>query len=360
MKKIAFLVHDIHFGGGGERVVSNLSYLFTKKGYSVTIISLCKRENNTFSFPINEKVQIDYLNTNIFKIELFNKIRSLFLLKKYFRKNHFDYILGIGTYLNILLTLSQIDKNLTKTIGCEHNYFFSVSIFWNLLRRLFYKRLSVVVSLTEEDATQLQKINKNFIVIHNPLPFKTEKKALLVEKKIIALGRISFQKGFDLMLEMFKEFCKINKEWTLEIRGNGDYKKLENYLKKFNIVDRVTLLPATNDVLSTYMDASIYLMTSRFEGLPMVLLEASECGLPMIAYNCKTGPSEIIKDGENGFLIPCYDKKKMGEKLNILCNDFKLRKKMGEKSKQLAKRFDKDIICNKWIDLFNILDRNDS
>ena len=89
----------------------------------------------------------------------------------------------------------------------------------------------------------------------------------------------------------------------------------------------------------------------------MVLLEASECGLPMIAYDCKTGPSEIIKDGENGFLIPCYDKKMMVEKLNILCNDFELRRKMGEKAKKLAKRFDKDTICEKWINLFNTLEK---
>ena len=333
--------------------------MFVEKGYSVTIISLCKMDS-VFSFELNKQVQIIYLNTNTFKVEYLNKIKSLFYLKRYLKRNYFDYILGVGTYLNILLALCKTDKNIVK-IGCEHNYFFSVSFFWGLLRKLFYKRLSIVVSLTEEDSKNLEKVNKHTVIIPNPLSFKIEEKALLIEKKIIVLGRISSQKGFDLMLEMFSEFCKVNNEWTLEIRGKGDKKELKKYIENFNIVtNRVNLLPATSDVISAYMDASIYLMTSRFEGLPMVLLEASECGLPMVAYNCKTGPAEIIQDGENGFLIPCYDKKIMVEKLNMLCNDFELRRRMGEKAKQLAKRFDKDTICKKWIDLFNTIDRNDS
>ncbi|MEN2801372.1 glycosyltransferase family 4 protein [Capnocytophaga sputigena] len=354
MKKIAFLVHDIHFGGGGERVVANLSDIFIRKGYFVTIISLCKKKE-TFSFELNKKVHIDYLNTNSFKIEYFNKLKSLFCLRKYLNTHTFDFVLGIGTYLNILLALSN--KRNIKTIGCEHNYFFSVSFFWIFLRKIFYRKLSAVVSLTEEDSMYLQKISKYIAIIPNPLSFKIEKNPLLTEKKIIALGRTSFQKGFDLMLEMFSEFCMVNNEWLLEIRGNGDKEELKRIVESFDIANRVKLLPATNDVISAYMNASIYLMTSRFEGLPMVLLEASECGLPMVAYDCKTGPSEIIKDGENGFLIPCYDKKMMVEKLNLLCNDFELRKTMGEKAKKMALRFDKDFVFSKWENLFNKLDQ---
>ena len=275
MKKIAFLVHDIHFGGGGERVVANLSDIFIRKGYFVTIISLCKKKE-TFSFELNKKVHINYLNTNSFKIEYFNKLKSLFCLRKYLNTHTFDFVLGIGTYLNILLALSN--KRNIKTIGCEHNYFFSVSFLWIFLRKIFYRKLSAVVSLTEEDSMYLQKISKYIAIIPNPLSFKIEKNPLLTEKKIIALGRTSFQKGFDLMLEMFSEFCMVNNEWFLEIRGSG-------------------------------------------------------------------------------FLIPCYDKKMMVEKLNLLCNDFELRKTMGEKAKKMALRFDKDFIFSKWENLFNTLDQ---
>lgn len=354
------MVYDIHFGGGGERVVANLSDIFIEKGYSVTVISLCKK-SDSFSFQLNKEVQVAYLNTNTFKIEFLNKIKSLFFLKRYLRKNHFNYILGIGTYLNILLALSKNNRAATKIIGCEHSYFFSVSFFWVLLRKMFYRKLSALVSLTNEDLKNLKELNKNTFVIPNSLSFSIMKQATLKNKKIIALGRISFEKGFDLMLDAFSELCKINNSWILELRGNGsEDEKNKLLVKKHKMEGKVKLLPATNDVISAYMDASIYLMTSRFEGLPMVLLEASECGLPMIAYNCKTGPSEIIQDGENGFLIPCYDKKIMVEKLNMLCNDFELRRRMGEKAKQLAKRFDRDTICKKWIDLFNTIDRNDS
>lgn len=355
MKKIAFLVHNIHFGGGGERVVANLSNMFVEKGYFVTIISLCKKKE-TFSFELNKKVHINYLNTNSFKIEYFNKLKSLFCLRKYLKTHTFDFVLGIGTYLNILLALSN--KRNIKTIGCEHSHFFNVSLFWIFLRKILYKKLSTVVSLTNEDAKNLKKVSKKIVVIPNSLSFEIKGKAQLIEKKIIAIGRISYEKGFDLMVDMFSEFCKFNKDWILELIGSGnDDKKNKDLIKKHKLEDKIKLLPATNDVISAYMNASIYLMTSRFEGLPMVLLEASECGLPMVAYDCKTGPSEIIKDGENGFLIPCYDKKMMVEKLNLLCNDFELRKTMGEKAKKMALRFDKDFVFSKWENLFNTLDQ---
>lgn len=353
--KICFLVHDIHFGGGGERVVTNLANEFVLRNYEVTIISLCKRNQREYLFDINKVVKIKYLDSDIFNNSAINKLISLFKLNSFFKENSFDFVLGIGTYINILLAIIN-DKNNYKTIGCEHSSFNNASYLWKFLRKKLYYKLSVVVSLTEYDKKNLQKINKNVVVIPNSCSFTIKEKSKLENYKIVSLGRFSYEKGYDLMIEMFSEFCKLNKSFNLEIYGDGGEKhNIKKLIKKYNLEQRISIFSTNKNVIPIYLNSSIYLMTSRFEGLPMVLIEALECGLPLIAYNCKTGPAELIKDGENGFLIPCFDKILMAQKLNELCNNFELRKTMGKNSKKMSEQFQSKNIIKKWEDLFNNL-----
>ncbi|HEN3602785.1 TPA: glycosyltransferase, partial [Yersinia enterocolitica] len=158
-----------------------------------------------------------------------------------------------------------------------------------------------------------------------------------------ALGRLSYQKGFDLLLDVWAKVEEKNNNWDLIIAGDGEDKQLLlDKIKTLNLKN-VKLLPSTPHVCDLYDQSGIYVMTSRFEGFPMVLLEAKASGLPIIAYDCDTGPSELIMDNEDGYLVPFADSNAFIEKLLFLMNDEDLREAMSLKSLENAEKYKIDV-----------------
>ncbi|WP_298631505.1 glycosyltransferase, partial [uncultured Porphyromonas sp.] len=145
-------------------------------------------------------------------------------------------------------------------------------------------------------------------------------------------------------------------DWTLEIIGNGpDKSRLQKLINTLHLQDKVTLTPATPYIQAKYLDASIYAMTSRYEGLPMVLLEAQAYGLPIISYDCKCGPKDIISDEVNGFIIPMKNHELFVQRLLTLMQDQSLRERMSIQSVIASRRYDEELIMNQWITLFEKL-----
>ncbi|WP_145505956.1 glycosyltransferase, partial [Yersinia alsatica] len=161
-------------------------------------------------------------------------------------------------------------------------------------------------------------------------------------------------KGFDLLLDIWAKIEEVNSDWELVIAGDGEDKKL--LAKKINELNlkNVALLPSTPNVHDLYDQSAIYVMTSRFEGFPMVLLEAKASGLPIIAYDCDTGPSELIIDGEDGFLIPFADSDTFSDRLIKLMNDDNLREAMSLRSLVNSEKYQIEVtIGRKWKDLID-------
>lgn len=350
MRNLLILVNDIHFKGGGERVASYIASWYSRKGDNVTLLSMSIKRDTPI-YPLDSRVKICYLN--VVHDKFLSKTFVLRKLRLIVKQNPVDIIMGIGTYANVLL--GMIKCNNAKIIGCEHNSFHSVSLIWKLLRKMTYGRLDAVTVLTHTDLEDMKKLNPLCYVIPNSVPF-TSKYSTLKNKQIVAIGKLYSQKGFDLMLDVCSIFFKSHMDWHLDIIGDGpDKMKILKKIRKLNLDNHVTLIPPTLQIEKEYLRTSIYLMTSRYEGLPMVLLEAQSYGIPIVSYDCDTGPRDIINHGVDGYLIKMGEEKEMAEALCALADSWELRKQMGKQALINAKRFSPEVIFSLWDKLFDSL-----
>ncbi|WP_458396211.1 glycosyltransferase, partial [Campylobacter sp.] len=181
------------------------------------------------------------------------------------------------------------------------------------------------------------------------------------QKCVVSIGRMdgSNQKGFLRLIDIWKLIQDSSefKDWKLHIVGDGELKeKIENKIKDLNLTNSIILKPFTKDVESEYLSASIYAMTSHFEGLPMVLIEAQSYALPTISFDIATGPRDIIENDKSGYLIEDNNLNEYANKLKTLMSDENLRAKMGAKSKEIVKsKFSKEVVMKQWENLFKKL-----
>lgn len=352
--QILFLLYDLHFGGGGERVTVNLANSLINRGHNVTILSLASQKNDNI-FAVDPRIKIDYLGTgNRFKQQWINKIYSLNALRDYFGMiNEPTVALAIGAYPSLLLSLLP-QRSTIKKVGCQHHAFSALNKYWSLLRRMFFNRLDLMVSLTEADRTKLKQVNPRVVVIPNAVSFYPVNKAKLENKIILAVGRVDQPKGFDLLIDAFARITTDIPGWKLRIVGDGPQKnELVRHIEQSGLSGNIEWLPPTNNIEQQYMQAAMLVSTSRTEGLPMIMLEAQACGLPVVSFDIETGPNEIITDGKDGFLVKPFDTKQMAHKIKLLCETQTLRTTFGENARQNALRFSPDKIIIMWERLFN-------
>ncbi|CNL40676.1 glycosyltransferase family 4 protein [Yersinia proxima] len=351
MKKIAFFGGDISHAGGTERVSLALSNYLVKNGYQVIIISLSG--NAPPKFHVDESIKIVSLfnEKKRFSLAYFSVV---FRLRRVLIDESIDVLIDVDTMLALFSTTALLGTKI-KHISWEHfNYKSNLNIkSRKLARKIAAKYSDAVVTLTEKDRNywlEKNKYPKKIIAIPNPLPFESKSKLTKKHsKKILALGRLTYQKGFDLLLDIWAKIENMNNDWRLIIAGDGEDKQLLlDKIKMLNLKN-VELLPSTPHVNELYDQSSIYVMTSRFEGFPMVLLEAKASGLPIVAYDCDTGPSELIINHDDGFLIPFDDNNTFTCKLALLMNDDDLRESMSIMSLKNAEKYKIEVaIGDKW------------
>jgi glycosyltransferase involved in cell wall biosynthesis len=197
---------------------------------------------------------------------------------------------------------------------------------------------------------------KNSYEIPNSLSFATEKKSCIENKILLAVGRLENQKGFDFLIDAATELKKRLPGWKIKIYGKGSLEKDLRAQIKFNgLEDFVFILPPEKNIEKIYAESSIYVMTSRHEGLPMVLIESQACGLPAVSFDCPNGPDEIIENGKNGFLVEFQDNADLIDKIEKIATNEKLYLEMQNESVKLSKRFSTESIFLLWDDLFKKL-----
>lgn len=373
--KLIYCIHSTSNSGGMERVLSNkVNYFSNLPGYEVYIITTGQRERPHF-YDISPKVKCIDLKINYSETITGNPISRLFKSyikyfhhKKRLKKVLFDLKADIvvSMFTNDVNFLYEIKDGSKKVLEIHFSREFRLLANRKGITRLLdlymtncndkiVAKYDRFVVLTLEDKHSW-KNHKNISVIYNSVTDSNNNAtSLLDNKKVLAIGRLTYQKNLELLIELWEQISKKYPEWCLTIVGTGDSKELIEKIDKMKLNDVIKLVPSTSKISDYYIDSSLYLMTSRFEGLPMVLLEAQNYGLPIVSFDCKCGPKEVITDGQDGYLIQMGDKEDFIAKTTDLIENISLRKEFGRIAKENSKRFSEEIIMKQWISLFEEL-----
>lgn len=363
-KKIALVLPSLK-AGGMERVASLLSNYFVKKINLEVHIILFGRDIEVF-YELDKDVIIhkpaQVFNSGIF---LLHFLLRLVYIRKTIKSIKPDAVLSFGTQWNNFISLSLINTNYPVFLSDRGSPVRNYGLYNELLRKYLYKKAKGIISQTKLANEILKKrfSNVNIVTIGNPIEIDNSMKiqSEYNEKYILSIGRLIKTKHQDRLIKIF---LRLNKpDWKLIIVG-GPVKKGEdwfNHLQKIiielGLEKRVILTGEQKDVKKYYALSQIFAFTSSVEGFPNVIGEALASGLPVVAYDCIAGPSEMIKNSENGFLVPVFDDEQFLQKLQLLVDDEDLRNKMSEKARESIKEFDINIIGEKYLNF--ILPEND-
>ena len=211
---------------------------------------------------------------------------------------------------------------------------------------------SILLDVTEEDKEAWTELN-NVVAIHNPVSFNPVSVSSLKEKRVIAVGRYAYQKGFDLLLRAWKKVEMQCPDWELSVYGDGDRSQYEQLAEELGIdATRCHLNPPTNQIQKEYIGSSVFAVSSRFEGLSMALLEAAACGLPIVSFACPCGPRDLISDGEDGLLVEKENVDALADSLTKVMRSPEIRERMSAAILKKAELFRIDYLSIQWKQLF--------
>ena len=361
MKKILYITHRIDGSGGVPKVYSiKTKYLVEKLGYNITVLTT-NAQSSTLFFNFDS---IKIVNKKIKGKLLFYFLNYLQIVKNQIEIEKPDIIVITDNGYKGLLLPYFIKNKKNKIVFEQHGYRFyekatkKLSLFErikikvvNLLIDKSMSKVDKLVVLTDESKSEWK--TDNVVTIPNPLWLKPYLENKLENKRAIAAGRIVYEKGFDLLLKIWKKVIDKHPEWTLDIYGKKESDiDLENLCKELNLTKNVTINDPVKNIEEKYKNASLFLMSSRHEGFGMVLLEAMACGVPCVAFDCPTGPREIITNNRNGYIIPMFNLDEYSSKVNYLIENKEVRFKMGQNAVECIDKFELSKIMHKWNTLF--------
>ena len=376
--KIVFCTPALYMAGGVERVLTlKANYFAEQFDYDITIILTEGKEKPLF-YPLSNKIKVVNLGINfedLWTCSFFKKV-FLYLKKQWkYKKKLKKELLRIRPDITDSLLRREINfindiQDGSKKIGELHvnranyrnfeanetNYLKELfSRFWiaSLVKQL--KRLDKFVVLTEEDKTSWTELS-NVIAIPNPISFETGQTSPLTEKRVLLVGRYAYQKGIDLLLKAWAIVEKECPDWQLAVYGAGErepYEKIKDDLGIDPI--RCHLNGNTSKIQYEYLNSSLFVISSRFEGLSMAMLEALSCGLPVVSFACPCGPQDVIEDGINGFLVPKEDIQALAKSMIQVMKSPEMIHSMGHAAKRRSEDFKMDVIANRWKQLFESL-----
>lgn len=379
--KIVYCTDSICYLGGIQNITITKANGLAQMGHQVWIIVT----DNKYPplHPVDPKVQVINLDINYFEDDWKSKfyvIKSI-LIK---RKKHKKAIAKVLNDINpdIIISTGTSEKNFLPNIRLNSTPIFIREIHFQKgyrlshARSLFEKIMAIIgnwydyswninkydqiVILTNEDKELNWKNNSKVSVISNPVTFDTNiKTAPLTNKKIITAGRLVYQKNHKSLINAWKIVDQKHPDWQLEIWGDGALKnELSKQINTLGLNNKVLLMGYTNDIISRMLQASGCVLSSLYEGISLVLIEAMSCGLPVISYSCQCGPKDLIEHGKNGFLCKVNDETKLAEYICSIIEDDKLRIRMGQASKKKSEEFRIEKIATQWINLFQTLINN--
>ena len=351
---IIYVIEDYSENGGVERIVSDkANTLSAQYHHDVTVISVY-RDNRKEQFKLDDGVNLIHLDvpfakrTNNSIIRLLSRLYTIIIaikrLNKEIKQLHPDIIFFTTTLGAILLPfcLTKARKIYESHLARNFNPF-------NKLFFLTELRAERIICLTSGDAKEF-KYTKRVDIIPNYInEVKLHVKDYSI-KKAIAVGRLEYQKGFDILIDCWKEISRQYPDWQLDIYGEGSCREeLQQQIYSLELGDRVKLCGRNDNIIEVYPQYSLHLMTSLYEGQGIVLLEAQACGLPSVVFDYQYGAKDIVSNGYNGLLIEQGNRKLFIEAAIKMMSSEELREKYGKNALEIGKRYSKENIFNKWI-----------
>ncbi len=356
---ITFFITDISHSGGTERMTISLSNELVKYGHNVHVVSLIG--NGVPFYDYDKRIRFHVVMPQK-KSLFFSYPIIVFKLRQLLRETQSDFVVDVVTTMSLFSIPSTLLSK-TRVITWEH-FNFSVDLGRKAMRvgRFLATKFSyAIVVLTDADRKiylEKYKCHAQVCTISNFLPqFPALNYELAsASKTALAVGRITKQKGFDRLIEIWKEYKEQHpaSDWKLKIVGDGEDKHLiESLINQYDLNNSVSIIPPTRNINQFYESAAVFLLTSRWEGLPMVLIESQAYGIPSVAYNCKTGPAEVIDNGVNGYLIEDGIKDEFVKYLALLLDSHENRMFLSQNARQMAMKYSAENVVQKWISLFN-------
>lgn len=375
--KLIYCIHSLYNPGGMERVLLNKVVWFREHtDWGIVIVTTDQKNRPTF-YPFPDGVRMVDLGVNYSDDNgkgFFAKFCG-FIKRRQIHKRLFNKLLkvekpdivdcfypGECSFVPTLKDGSKKVMELHQSKLFHHQYNRSGlmgladKIRAKMDERLVGKFDSFVV-LTEEDAAMWGDV-PNIKVIPNAAKFIVEGYSNCNEKRVIAVGRLDYQKGFDRLIEAWALVQQTDKysDWHLDIFGQGEWRDmLQQMIDERGLQDRVTLNKPTKDIAKEYASSSMLVMSSHYEGFPMVMIEAMACGLPVVTFDYKCGPRDIIDHEINGLLVKDGDIEGLAKAMISMMRDDAARKRMGENAKKVVETYSEETVMKQWIELFNTL-----
>lgn len=344
MKKILFVIDNAFHYAGTENICNFMSEAFGENNI-IDILSM-SGEGETF-YPYSHVRKV---------VSLDNKRNKLFSAAAYVYQNTYDvyFVISMGklSFLFRWLSLFLRKKN-KKIYACEHVSIQSFPSWVRILKTHALKWYDKTIVLTEHDYKYLRTKSVDAVRIPNPIFYHGIDRTVRTQRAL-AVGRLENQKGFSDLIDIWSLFVKYNKEWKLLIVGDGSLKsELSAKVSLMKMDDSIQFLGRKENVSKYYQECDVLLMTSHYEGLPLVLLEAKSWSMPAIAFDCPTGPKEIIEDGVDGYLVNKRDSIEFCKKLTRIADDDELFFQMSSATKVTHQKFDAKKIKRQWEALIN-------
>lgn len=345
--------------GGAERVLIELAKHFSSHSHNITIITLENEDHDFYGPPENVKrinIASHLISKNIFE-GIFNNISKSFRIRSILNDTQPDLVISFMTQTNIVTIFSAIGTAIPIIISEHcHPFMIPLKMQWSILRRITYPFCNYLVSVSKgiNDCFNWLPLEKRY-VIYNPVTDMIYKDSIpndVIDPKynhIIAMGRLDYQKGFDILIDAFSIATKDQMNWKLIILGEGEKKEdLTIQIKKSGLTDKIELIGRIANPFPILYQCDLFVCSSRSEGFGNVIIEAMACGIPVISTNCPSGPAEIIQHNINGILVESENSEALAVAMSELMKNKEKRKCLSEEALKSVSRFHPDKIMNQW------------
>lgn len=377
-KKLLYIYGGLYSPNGMSMMISQkVNYLAENTSYQVYVV-LTEHPERRSIYALSNKVHVKTLTINYDDLDTMPFIKKLFCYwrkQRLFRRLLEEYMMELHPDITVSITRREINflnkiQDGSKKIAEIHfartyyrqfnnkylppniNKWISKKWIGELVDNL--KLLDRFVVLTEEDSKNWPELS-NVVVIPNFVSSIASKKSECKNKKVIAAGRYSYQKGFDMLINAWKYVNMLHPEWTLEIYGAGNNMAFQTMADELGLSSSVHCNSAVSNIVDIYSDCSIFVLSSRFEGFCLVVLEAMGAGLPIVSFACPCGPRDVIVNGENGLLVDNGNIRDMANKICYMIEHEEERIQMGKNAVICSQKYNKEIIMQQWINLFDSL-----